>query len=471
MPQATPTGGPVRDERSEHAISYGLPRVHTLAMTEVGRSMVEMLGVLAIMGIVGMVGVRMYTSAMNKHRANELIYEAQKRATMVAMQITAGQENLSVANFPNPTGYTFGVEKNPLNSNQFNITITGVDSKVCEHMKTAVGSATPIRVISASCDTVTFNNDLSTTSYASDYNLDKDACNANGFESCAYGDNGVGRNCLQSGQNCCVHVEYDNQCQTCNSPNGAVSNRSNTTPCDFDGDGVNDSLCNTGVCVNPNVTAGATCTSNADCGGAGSGYYCAITYTEANNLNGTSYDNINKSCYQNLIGTCTLMPRPTRLTASQEALLKRAGFPTTTVIGPKINWWSANNWCLTQGKHLMDVSEMDCHRKTDNVATNNAVVQAGGQYAYCCQDGQSCQQSSWDDLWDGKNILDGKAGEVAKFADKMVALRKAFGKTHFWTSSPYWNTSENSCNVFLVYLNFGYVYSRGRGDNFYALCE
>ena len=73
---------------------------------QMGRSMVEMLGVLAIMGIVGMVGVKMYTSAMNKHRANELIYEAQKRASAVAAQFLMSNPSLSVAGFKDPTTWS-----------------------------------------------------------------------------------------------------------------------------------------------------------------------------------------------------------------------------------------------------------------------------------------------------------------------------------------------------------------------------
>ena len=54
-------------------------------MTERGRSMVEMLGMLAVMSVLALTGVKAYTYAMNKHRANELIYEAQKRASAIAM--------------------------------------------------------------------------------------------------------------------------------------------------------------------------------------------------------------------------------------------------------------------------------------------------------------------------------------------------------------------------------------------------
>ena len=55
-----------------------------------GRSMVEMLGVLAVIGVLSVAGIAGYTAAMNRHRANELINEASKRATLVAMQAAAG---------------------------------------------------------------------------------------------------------------------------------------------------------------------------------------------------------------------------------------------------------------------------------------------------------------------------------------------------------------------------------------------
>lgn len=41
--------------------------------SELGRSMVEMLGVLAIIGVLSIVGIAGYKKAMNKIRANELM--------------------------------------------------------------------------------------------------------------------------------------------------------------------------------------------------------------------------------------------------------------------------------------------------------------------------------------------------------------------------------------------------------------
>ena len=428
--------------------------------------MVEMLGVLAIMGLVGMVGVKMYTSAMNKHKANELIYEAQKRATMVAMQITVGQENLSITDFTNPTGYTFGVEKNPNNANQFNITITGIDSDVCTQVKTAIGNGSVIRHIDDGCTELTFNNDLSRIEYPSDYDTDQVECTGNGYKWCRYGDNGSGSKCVSSGSDCCAGIVYDMQCQNCASSSGGLSNKSASTPCDFDGDGIDDSHCNTGVCPSPNVINGATCTSNADCGGMGSGYYCKIDYDASTNLKGT-LSNLNADCYQNLKGTCAVITVP-RLTLIQKSVLVKSGFKSTITECPYKNWWSAKNWCEAQGLHLIDVSEIDCYR-----ASNSTLVEAGStDMPFCCKQGQTCQQSSLDtSLWSGKTVLAGKEQEVSKFSDKLIGLRKAFGSTGFWTVSPFKNNSDNTCNAFIANSMHGLANTVVRYSDMYALCE
>ena len=137
---------------------------------ETGRSMVEMLGVLAVMGVLSVGGVTMYTSAMNKHRANELLNEASKRATSIAAQISMmgkDPDTMSVSEFGNPSGYVFTVAKK--NPNQFTIGLKTedngiIDSEICTQMKAAVGTATPIRKISDDCAELTFNNDLSKNS-------------------------------------------------------------------------------------------------------------------------------------------------------------------------------------------------------------------------------------------------------------------------------------------------------------------
>ncbi|MDD3669074.1 MAG: hypothetical protein PHX68_02155 [Alphaproteobacteria bacterium] len=56
---------------------------------ENGRSMVEMLGVLAIIGVLSIGGILGYTTAMNRHRANQII-DAAAKISVIAQTRTDG---------------------------------------------------------------------------------------------------------------------------------------------------------------------------------------------------------------------------------------------------------------------------------------------------------------------------------------------------------------------------------------------
>ena len=58
---------------------------HTFSRTNHGRTLLEMLGVLAIVGILSITALVGFTYAMNKHRANETIYDVMLRGTNVPM--------------------------------------------------------------------------------------------------------------------------------------------------------------------------------------------------------------------------------------------------------------------------------------------------------------------------------------------------------------------------------------------------
>ena len=135
--------------------------MNKLNKLEYGRSMVEMLGVLAVMGVLSVGGVAMYTNAMNKYRANELLNESSKRAVVIAAQILSGKSVSSdmINQFDN-NGTTFtGVEA--VGTNQFKLTLSGVDDDVCTQLKATVGSNTIIQEVGDKCAFLTFNNDLS----------------------------------------------------------------------------------------------------------------------------------------------------------------------------------------------------------------------------------------------------------------------------------------------------------------------
>ncbi len=147
---------------------------HSFAMTEYGRSMVEMLGVLAVMGVLSVAGIAGFNSAMNRHRANELLYEASKRATVVAMQVASGNgSQLFVAEFGDNS---WNVTTDNL-TNQFGIKSPSVGAEVCRQVVNSVGTGTVVRkVLSGTTDatndaskctdatiTLVYNNDLSAT--------------------------------------------------------------------------------------------------------------------------------------------------------------------------------------------------------------------------------------------------------------------------------------------------------------------
>ena len=435
---------------------------------QMGRSMVEMLGVLAVMGVVGLVGVRMYTNAMNKHRANELIYEAQKRATMVASQLLNGRDTLSIAGFTDPAGYTFGVEKNSNNANQFNITLTGVDSKVCEHMKTFVGVNTPIRVISEYCNKLTFNNDLSTTAYASDYALNESTCAGAGYTWCTKGDDGIETKCSEN-TNCCASVSYDSACQICDTTTGEVTNKADGTNCLYQN---KVSTCSAGFCLDPDITTSTKCLTNDHCGGLGSGYYCRY------GANDTEYCTENASAAMGCstqapamcskAGVCSLIGTVTKVNV--------VGLGHVLVGDPTGRWWSNDNWCKALGKSLIPIEAFQVYYESGT----KLLTTGAGKAPYACKKGKYCDR--WDDgysanaMWERNSATLTDAvdenGELyrEKYSPVVLALAQLFRgrKNAFFTAS----STYTMCNVFLVDLNRGFINMSGRNyQSSRALCR
>ena len=102
---------------------------------EQGRSMVEMLGVLAVVGVLSAGGIAGYTYAMDRHRTNELLNEASKRAVVVASQIASGRP-VSLAEFGTgeTAGGTFSTDAVTDIDGAVGIKVTGVKDSVCENL-------------------------------------------------------------------------------------------------------------------------------------------------------------------------------------------------------------------------------------------------------------------------------------------------------------------------------------------------
>ena len=191
---------------------------------ETGRSMVEMLGVLAIIGVLSVGGIAGYTSAMNKHRANELLNEASKRAVMASSQFTLqGASTASLNGFP--TSVSGGVFSNSVTlteNRQFVLSISGVSKAVCEEIlskviNTNIRVFTPKDCAETNTITLTYNDDLSSTAKASDY--DSEAACQSPFEWC-----NVLEKCQNAGDKCGCESNYECEHEIC--PEG--SNKSST---------------------------------------------------------------------------------------------------------------------------------------------------------------------------------------------------------------------------------------------------
>lgn len=105
-------------------------------LMQLGRSMVEMLGVLAIIGVLSIVGIQGYKKAMNKMKANELMNLAVKlyneRVARDLTQPTVGYTNnqlwLRATDDGVSSTQNVGWEKPSWTSDNFNIQVTTCDT-------------------------------------------------------------------------------------------------------------------------------------------------------------------------------------------------------------------------------------------------------------------------------------------------------------------------------------------------------
>ena len=120
---------------------------------EIGRSMVEMLGVLAIIGVISIGAIAGYTYGMNRYRTNEILDGANKRAYTISTQDSMGIPlNLSEFSNDNVTaGGTFSPTVEDWEG-EFGITVSGVSKDVCENLIRMMGDKTPLRAITKTSD-------------------------------------------------------------------------------------------------------------------------------------------------------------------------------------------------------------------------------------------------------------------------------------------------------------------------------
>ena len=309
---------------------------------ESGRSMVEMLGTLAIMGLLGITGVQGYTTAMRRHRANELINEANKRAVMVATDLMVGKspENIDLTGYPNSSNTTFSntITKE---GDKFKLTVTGVDEKTCEYMENLSGGA--IREIKCKKDDgfsveFTFNEDLSSTDNTNGESGDS------GPHSTADGWTGdkPDSDCTDD-----TKLGGDSGCQVCVS----------SSYVDSDAKCPSGQICLDGTCTAPADSTGTGCLKNSDCekidptncsgGKCFCGYY---VYEVVGDI--TNVDSKNGPKAAN--GTCLV-------TADYKNTVNAKDDGITGTLSTKdMDWFSAKNFCQAVGGSMISLSGSFC---------------------------------------------------------------------------------------------------------------
>ena len=103
-------------------------------LSQSGRSMVEILGVISIIGVLSIGGIMGYTYGMNKYRTNETIHEINLRLMTLQTQTMSGNE-LNLNEFTPVTGLGYTVGDNygwAEDDTKIYIGFSGIPEQVCE---------------------------------------------------------------------------------------------------------------------------------------------------------------------------------------------------------------------------------------------------------------------------------------------------------------------------------------------------
>ena len=290
-----------------------------------GRSMIEILGVLAIGGILSVGSIVWYMLSLDKYRANELLYAANKRATVVAERIIFGNKP-SLSEFKDSDfGYAvfdeqvYGESGTSLwgqTDRKFSLQIKGVDESVCQKMQTMLDDViqgfSPEVCLDNSTVILTYNNNLSTAKIEDIILAD---CSAyNGTSSANKGGY--------------VGLAADGV-TSCNCP---IRQKWNV---------------NTGMCEDLGENeCGSYVGQECD-----AGYYCSFDDSASCN-----------NCSDVGGGTCTEGKGIcTPLTDGAVVTVKNDGYEGL-LTDKQMNWWSANSWCVAHSMKIPSLSEFGCTR-------------------------------------------------------------------------------------------------------------
>ena len=310
-------------------------------LNESGRSMVEMLGVLAIIGVLTVIGITGFRHAITKHRANELLNEASKRAAVVASQLSLmGATTGSLNEFTQNefAGGTFKTDPiTPQNNGTFKIGIDHVPDDVCNQMQGMVGGIvigmTPCTTGDDSTILLTYNNDLSQSEVGGDSSNGDSSHGPTEWDGPLTGD---GSTCTGAPKG---------ECQVC--INGSY----------IDSDAIclnqGKNICVDGECT----TLRVDCMNNGDC----------PTINPSQCGNGECYcnfgGNVDTCTGPITTGQCILKTTNLRGTSTVDGhtyILASDWGSTQNSASKPLDWWSAKNFCAAYGKRMMTIAELGC---------------------------------------------------------------------------------------------------------------
>ncbi len=241
--------------------------------TETGPSMVEILGVLAVMGVLSAGGIYGYSFAMDKYRANDIVYEVNLRANDVWHKYQEqplpdpSEDGTDFDEFPDMTGTGYPIYMTSHPDVAFKTYVEGVSSRVCKNvvnmnLNGIVQGIRYVQVAQGDGDLVKYTGDVSICG-------EDETDNTIVFTSFLDSD---GRNGTsgQSGDPCVEDMDCSSPCgnATCDTDKMTCKNSctgTSTPYCYSDG--------GEAMCV--------SCLTNKDCQHLGEGYICYESFTNA----------------------------------------------------------------------------------------------------------------------------------------------------------------------------------------------
>lgn len=298
-----------------------------------GRSMVEILGVLAVIGVLSVGAVAGYLLSINKYRANELLHAATTRAAVVAERIMVGatpslnefkDSDFGYAVFDNQVYGENGTSLWTQADRKFSLQIKGVSEDVCKNLQTMIDDV--VRGFSPEVCTddatvlLTYNNNLSAIELEDVIIAD---CSAY-----------VGTSANYKGGYAGLAAEGIASCFC------PIRQRWNAS---------------TGACEDLGENECASYVAQ-ECA---AGYYCSFE-DSASCTDDCTDKNGGGICTEGR-GTCKPLTNGITVTA------KKDGYEGL-LTGDKMNWWSANSWCIAHGMKIPSLSEFGCTRDDSKVS-------------------------------------------------------------------------------------------------------